>query len=220
VINSRLIQVCPAQPKSDRESAEEDRKARMPQDAQPEIKIRPASFPDDIQVVRRLFLAYAQSIPVKLDFQGFEQELEALPGKYAVENGGAVYLACIPTEPVSLSTEAQTNGASPESSSVPSKEKEQVVGCIALRSFATSNGIKTSELKRLYLTPESRGLGVAKLLMDVALAQARQLGYKEMLLDTLSSMKPARKLYEKYGFEEIESYYESVEDAVFYRLRL
>lgn len=50
--------------------------------------------------------------------------------------------------------------------------------------------------------------------------QARQLGYKEMLLDTLSSMTAAQALYRKYGFEEIGSYYESVEGAVFYRLVL
>jgi ribosomal protein S18 acetylase RimI-like enzyme len=41
-----------------------------------------------------------------------------------------------------------------------------------------------------------------------------------MLLDTLRSMTPARKLYEKYGFVEIASYYASVEDAVYYKLLL
>ena len=56
--------------------------------------------------------------------------------------------------------------------------------------------------------------------MDAALGRARELGYREMLLDTLRSMTPARTLYAKYGFEEIGSYYESVEDAVFYRLVL
>ena len=61
---------------------------------------------------------------------------------------------------------------------------------------------------------------MAKLLMDVVLAQARQLGYQEMLLDTLDSMTTARRLYERYGFEEIESYYESCEGAVFYKLKL
>lgn len=100
------------------------------------------------------------------------------------------------------------------------KSPEQAIGCIALRNFATRDDVKTCELKRLYLTPESRGLGVSKLLMDVVLAQARELRYQEMLLDTLKSMTPARRLYEKYGFEEIGSYYESCEGAVFYKLKL
>ena len=87
---------------------------------------------------------------------------------------------------------------------------------MGLRAFTTSQ----AELKRLYLVPSARGLGASKALMDVAIARARELGYKEVLLDTLGSMTAARRLYEKYGFREIEAYYNSHPDAVFYRLEL
>jgi ribosomal protein S18 acetylase RimI-like enzyme len=175
-----------------------------------EVKIRPAAFPADKETVSQLFLAYAQSLPVKLDFQGFEEELEGLPGKYAVEKGGAVFLAY---HAASCQSTADDDLVSPNS-------QETIIGTVALRSFPTNNSIPTCELKRLYLAPSSRGLGVSKLLMDVVIARAKELGYREMLLDTLSSMTAARRLYERYGFVQIESYYQSVENAVFYKLSL
>lgn len=197
----------------------------MIQSTRPDVRIRPAIFPDDKEIVGQLFLAYARSLPISLDFQNFEHELAALPGKYASEKGGAVWLAYAAVEQESSTTTTNSDNAN----------DAQAIGCIAIRPFfstpttaesatllsnSTSPTTTTCELKRLYLTPASRGLGVSKLLMDVAISHAKKLGYKEMLLDTLSSMTPARRLYEGYGFAEIGSYYESVEDAVFYRLVL
>ncbi|KAH7385413.1 acyl-CoA N-acyltransferase [Phaeosphaeria sp. MPI-PUGE-AT-0046c] len=170
------------------------------------VIIRAAEFPADKEIVSQLFLEYAQSLPMPLDLQGFEEELARLPGKYAVEKAGAIFLA--------YTTNALTD------QDEAANEQETIIGVVALRSFATSNTIPTCELKRLYLAPSSRGLGVSKKLMDVVVARARELDNKEMLLDTLSSMTAARRLYEGYGFVEIESYYQSVEDAVFYKLVL
>jgi GNAT superfamily N-acetyltransferase len=169
----------------------------------PTVKVRPAIFPDDRETTSKLFLAYEQHLldtaSVKLDFQNFEHELAGLPGKYALENNGALWLAYIST---------------PATRDAPATETP--IGCMGLRAFTVHSG----ELKRLYLTPESRGLGVSKMLMDAAIARAQELGYKELLLDTLRGMTAARRLYEKYGFVEIEAYYASHPDAVFYRLDL
>lgn len=170
---------------------------------QPTVKVRPAIFPADRDAISKLFLAYEQFLldfaAVKLDFQNFQHEVASLPGKYSAEKNGALYLAYIDV---------------PASDSQPATEKP--IGCVGLRALTRQR----SELKRLFLTPESRGLGVSKLLMDVSVARARELGYEEIVLDTLSSMKTARSLYEKYGFVEISAYYESHPDAVFYRLAL
>ncbi|KAF2818860.1 acyl-CoA N-acyltransferase [Ophiobolus disseminans] len=165
------------------------------------ISIRPATFPADTQTVRNLFLAYAQSLPIALDFQGFEEELAGLPGKYAADRGGVVYLAHT-TEEGKCST-----------------ARESVIGIVALRAFPSA-AVRTCELKRLYIEPAARGRGVAKTLMDAVVFRARECGYVEMLLDTLGSMTAARRLYGGYGFQEIEGYYESVEGAVFYKLVL
>ena len=170
----------------------------------PTITIRPAVFPADKEAVSKLFLAYEQFLlndhNVSLDFQGFDHEVKNLPGKYAIQNDGGLWLACI-------NSPGHDGGDAAET----------VVGCVGLRAFTKS---LSGELKRLYITPESRGLGVSKLLIHVAIARAKDLGYKEILLDTLSGMTSARRLYEKHGFEEVPAYYESHPDAVYYRLRL
>jgi ribosomal protein S18 acetylase RimI-like enzyme len=169
------------------------------------VQIRVATFPADKTAVGELFLAYASSLPIKLDFQGFEDELANLPGKYAQEMGGHVYLAYEALE-------------SPRMSDAFSPQNEDVIGVVGLRRFPTTNTVPTCELKRLYVASDYRGLGVSKMLMDAVLHKAREMGYRE--LDTLSSMTPARRLYQSYGFEEIDKYYESVEDAVFYKKSL
>jgi ribosomal protein S18 acetylase RimI-like enzyme len=45
-------------------------------------EIRPARFPEDLETVRTLFREYAAGIGVDIGYQGFEQELAELPGKY------------------------------------------------------------------------------------------------------------------------------------------
>jgi ribosomal protein S18 acetylase RimI-like enzyme len=171
----------------------------------PSVHIRPAKFPEDREVVSALFLAYEQFIldfaSLTLDFQNFANEVASLPGKYAQENRGALYIAYLKGPPLLASKSAGAD--------VP-------IGCVGLRAFSEHS----AELKRVYLSPESRGLGVGRMLVDVAIGKARELGYGEILLDTLGSMTAARGLYVKCGFVEMESYYESVSDAVFYRLRL
>jgi putative acetyltransferase len=58
----------------------------------PLTTIRDATFPDDLAVVRILFREYGDALGYSLCFQGFEDELARLPGKYARPHGG-VWLA-------------------------------------------------------------------------------------------------------------------------------
>jgi len=53
--------------------------------------ITSASSEEDIETVRRLFRAYAESLPFSLAFQGFERELAGLPAPY-VPPGGCLLL--------------------------------------------------------------------------------------------------------------------------------
>ncbi|EEQ90265.1 acetyltransferase, variant 3 [Blastomyces dermatitidis ER-3] len=85
----------------------------------------------------------------------------------------------------------------------------------------TKPGSKYCELKRLYVTPAARGLGVGKALVNAMLAVARQIGYEEVRLDTLPDMREAIAMYRGMGFGVVEKYYETaIEGTVFLGLRL
>jgi len=43
--------------------------------------------PEDVEIARKLFRAYAEALPFSLDFQGFAAELAGLPGPYAAPAG-------------------------------------------------------------------------------------------------------------------------------------
>jgi putative acetyltransferase len=51
------------------------------------IEIIPATTPSHIQAIRDLFREYEQALQVDLCFQGFEEELAGLPGKYDPPQG-------------------------------------------------------------------------------------------------------------------------------------
>lgn len=70
------------------------------------MEIQSARFPDDLGSVRELFREYAAWLDVDLSFQGFEDELATLPGKYARPTGnvflareGAAILGCCAFRP-------------------------------------------------------------------------------------------------------------------------
>ena len=56
------------------------------------------------------------------------------------------------------------------------------------------------ELKRMYVRPEHRGLGVAGRLLGRLVSDARSLGYASMRLETFAFMTTAHALYRRAGF--------------------
>ncbi len=60
------------------------------------------------------------------------------------------------------------------------------------------------ELRKMYLLSSYQGAGYGRMIMERAMARAKELGYKTMTLETNSSLKKALKLYRKYGFSEYE----------------
>ena len=91
-------------------------------------------------------------------------------------------------------------------------------GCIAFHQMENKNNC---EIKRLFVRKNFRGLSIGKILIKNVIEDAKNLGYKEIYLDTLSTLKSACKLYEKFGFEQIEPYYHNpLENVVYYRLKI
>jgi len=60
-----------------------------------------------------------------------------------------------------------------------------------------------AELQKLYLADEAKGRGVGRALMQLVEAQARQLGYRKIYLETHSNLTAALHLYEKLGYARI-----------------
>jgi ribosomal protein S18 acetylase RimI-like enzyme len=153
------------------------------------IQIATVRNRDDLDTVITLFRAYAASLDVDLCFQNFEEELAAMPGKYAPPDGD-LWLA---------------------------KSDGVAIGCAALRPL---DG-KICEMKRLYVSPQGRGLGVGKALLGEVLQAAAAIGYGEIRLDTLPTMHAAIGLYRSSGFEVIPAYYDTpIAGTVFMRRKL
>ncbi len=78
-----------------------------------------------------------------------------------------------------------------------------------MRPLDDSDHMGAVEMRRLFVRPAFRGLGLGKQLAEAALDFARQLGYSCVLLDTLDTQEVARQLYEDLDFYEISPYYNS-----------
>jgi putative acetyltransferase len=79
----------------------------------------------------------------------------------------------------------------------------RLAGCVALHSWEPG----VCEMKRLYLRPSFRGKGLGRVIAETVIAQARNLGYQHMRLDTIEPiMKDAVEMYRRLGFREIAPY--------------
>jgi ribosomal protein S18 acetylase RimI-like enzyme len=76
----------------------------------------------------------------------------------------------------------------------------EVVGCVAMRPVDAA----ICEMKRLYVRPAGRGLGLGRSLAEAIVAAAQEAGYAEMRLDVLPEFDEARALYASLGFRTAE----------------
>jgi GNAT superfamily N-acetyltransferase len=144
-----------------------------------EFSLTPVRTRADLAAVAELLQRYSDELGIDLSFQGFADELQTLPGAYA-EPRGALLLC-------------RSDDGTP-------------LGCVAMRPLEAPG---SCEMKRLYVTPEARGRQVGSALVSAVIDVAMAVGYSEMKLDTLPSMRAAKALYEHAGFRPCDPYYQT-----------
>jgi ribosomal protein S18 acetylase RimI-like enzyme len=143
------------------------------------FRISPVRSTADVETTAGLFAAYARALAIDLSYQDFPAELAALPGKYAPPRGELLIARDLQGEPL---------------------------GCVGVRPTEPHG---CCEMKRLYVAPAARGVGLGKALVDAALEAAMRMGYREVRLDTLPSMSEAISIYRKAGFTPVAPYYDT-----------
>lgn len=89
----------------------------------------------------------------------------------------------------------------------------QPAACVALR----PHDRHTAEMKRLYVRPDFRGMGLGRRLVNLVVTYAADAGYRRICLDTLPAMSEAIGLYRQMGFKPIEAYYQNpIAGALFF----
>lgn len=114
-----------------------------------------------------------------LDIPGtayFDPQLSALTQFYASEKNAAYWVAV--------------------------NERDEVVGGIGIAPFDASKGI--CELQKLYISPAAQGMGLSRQLVETALTFAAK-HYTYCYLETMEKLEVANALYEKLGFDSLES---------------
>lgn len=143
--------------------------------------IRAAQTPADLDAVRALCRAYRDQLIATSAIDAQITETFYPEPKYNALMAG---LATEHARPGGIILMAELNG--------------KPVGCGMSHALFPD----TSEIKRVFVTPKARGLGVARALMQALIGQARDDGFARVVLDTSVNLGPARALYTALGFRE------------------
>jgi GNAT superfamily N-acetyltransferase len=160
-------------------------------------EITTTSSPAAIAQARELLLEYgsfviSQPACARFCYGSLEKEAARLPLSY-YEQGGGCLLAHVLGEPT---------------------------GFIAWRALPISVAPSAWELKRLWVRPNGRGLGLGRALTQAVLDRAAVAGCKAVFLDTVpASMDAAYRLYLQMGFEPCAPYNENPMEEIAYLMK-
>jgi GNAT superfamily N-acetyltransferase len=154
-----------------------------------------ACAPAEIEDIRSLLHAYSHS---QIDELALGAEAASLPGRFCSPHGEM------------LLARANSPGEKP-------------IGWIGLRPFPelTDPGVQlrdtdVCEAKRLFVLEEYRGLGIGRALVKAVVKTAKEKGFKEMRISVEKKLGREIEMYKRWGFMEIEKYFESVVPDVVY----
>ena len=143
---------------------------------------------------RELLLEYgrfvvAQPGAARFCFGALEKEAEGLPGSFEEQGGGSL---------IALA-------------------EETPIGFVAWRRIPETVAADAWELKRLWVRPEGRGLGLGRSLTQAVLDRALAAGRKAIYLDTApASMGAAYRMYLEMGFTPCVPYNDNPVEGLTY----
>ena len=90
--------------------------------------------------------------------------------------------------------------------------KDIPIGCGGYKRYST----ETAEIKRVFVRKDYRGKGISKVIMSLLENQARNDGYKSLILETGKPLTAAVNLYNIIGFTQIDNYgqYQGLESSI------
>ena len=90
--------------------------------------------------------------------------------------------------------------------------EDKAVGCGCFKKY----DINTIEIKRMFVSPEARGMGLAQTILLELEGWAHDLGYSFSVLETLYKQKEAIALYQKTGYNIVDNYepYVGLENSI------
>ena len=93
----------------------------------------------------------------------------------------------------------------------------QIVGCVAYHKHDN----RRCEMKRLFVREGFRHLHAGRKLVEAIVESARADGFSEIVLDTITPLQSAIRLYKSCGFVECEPYYENpMSDVIYFKKEL
>ena len=93
---------------------------------------------------------------------------------------------------------------------------DEIIGCVAYHKHTTER----CEMKRLFVREGYREHHAGSKLVEAIINCARADGFKEMVLDTITPLQSAIRLYKRFGFVETEPYYQNPMSDVIYMKKI
>ncbi len=93
----------------------------------------------------------------------------------------------------------------------------EIVGCVAYHKLTTER----CEMKRLFVREGYREHHAGSKLIEAIINFAREDGFREIVLDTITPLESAIRLYKKFGFVETAPYYDNpMSDVIYFKKEL
>lgn len=157
------------------------------------IVIRAADLPRDMEALTRLCWDYRAAL------LALDPEIEAVIDRFYPKDSYGALIASLPEK-----------HARPKGTILLVELEGAAVGCGMIQPLNDDD----AEIKRVFVDPGAQGKRLGEALSTALIAQAKQDGYKRILLDTTRVSHPARRLYEKLGFASRGPYSKMPADVV------